>query len=52
MCFLSNRIGDYPSITQGKTRIAGVNDGEELEYLDVSGNWAHFNCALKIIKTT
>lgn len=33
---LSTRISDYPTITQGKTRIPGVNDAEELETLDVS----------------
>lgn len=33
---LSVRISDYPLITQGKTRIPGVNDAEELEILDVS----------------
>lgn len=33
---LSSRISDYPTITQGKTRIPGVNDAEELEILDVS----------------
>lgn len=36
MCFLTSRISDYPIICQGKTRIPGVNDGEELELLHVS----------------
>lgn len=36
MAYLSNHIGDYPGICQGKTRIAGVNDGEEFELTDVS----------------
>lgn len=27
---------DYPTITQGKTRIPGINDGEEFELTDVS----------------
>lgn len=36
MTFLSNHIGDYPGICQGKTRITGVNDGEEFELTDVS----------------
>ena len=27
---------DYPTITQGKTRIPGINDGEEFEITDVS----------------
>uniref|UniRef100_A0A1A9X0Q5 Myosin motor domain-containing protein n=1 Tax=Glossina brevipalpis TaxID=37001 RepID=A0A1A9X0Q5_9MUSC len=34
MCLLSQRIGDYPGICQGKTRIPGVNDGEEFEATD------------------
>lgn len=33
---LSNRITDYPLISQGKTRIPGVNDAEELEVTVVS----------------
>jgi myosin heavy subunit len=36
LTLLSSRIGDYPTITQGKTRIPGVNDAEEFEALDVS----------------
>jgi len=36
MTLLSNRIGDYRYISQGKTRIPGVNDGEEFEVTDVS----------------
>lgn len=36
MAYLSNHIGDYPGICQGKTRITGVNDGEEFELTDVS----------------
>lgn len=27
---------DYPTITQGKTRIPSINDGEEFELTDVS----------------
>ncbi len=27
---------DYPTISQGKTRIPGVNDSEEFELTDVS----------------
>lgn len=38
LTLLSSRISDYPTITQGKTRIPGVNDAEEFEQLDVS--WA------------
>lgn len=33
---LSARMCDYPSITQGKTRILGINDGDEFEITDVS----------------
>lgn len=36
MTMLSNRIGDYWYISQGKTRIPGVNDGEDMEETDVS----------------
>lgn len=36
MVFLTQHIGDYPGICQGKTRIPGVNDGEEFELTDVS----------------
>lgn len=33
---LSNRITDYPLISQGKTRIPGVNDAQDLELTVVS----------------
>jgi len=36
MTYLSNRISDYYYISQGKTRIPGVNDGEEFQITDVS----------------
>lgn len=36
MALLSSRMSDYPTITQGKTRIPGINDGEEFEITDVS----------------
>lgn len=29
-------MSDYPSITQGKTRIPGINDGDDFEETDVS----------------
>uniref|UniRef100_T1GWF3 Myosin motor domain-containing protein n=1 Tax=Megaselia scalaris TaxID=36166 RepID=T1GWF3_MEGSC len=32
--YLSNHIADYPGICQGKTRIPGVNDGDEFELTD------------------
>jgi len=35
-CILTSRISDYPLISQGKTRIPGVNDGEDFELTDVS----------------
>ena len=33
---LSNRIYTYGFINQGKTRIPGVNDGDQMEETDVS----------------
>ena len=36
MTFLSNRVSDYYYINQGRTRIPGVNDGEEFKITDVS----------------
>lgn len=36
LCFLGTHISTYPTISQGKTRIPGVNDGEEFELVDVS----------------
>lgn len=36
MTFLSTRMSDYPTITHGKTRIPGINDGEEFEVTHVS----------------
>lgn len=38
-CLLSSHISDYPGISQGKTRIQGVNDGEEFEVTDVSAKY-------------
>lgn len=35
-CILTSRISDYPLISHGKTRIPGVNDGEDFELTDVS----------------
>lgn len=34
-CFLSNNIMDYYFVSQGKTSIPGVDDGEESELTDV-----------------
>lgn len=36
LCYLGTHISSYPTISQGKTRIPGVNDGEEFELVDVS----------------
>lgn len=36
LTLLSDRIGDYYLVSQGKTRIPGVNDAEEFELLNVS----------------
>lgn len=36
MCFLSNDIYDYHSVSQGKIQINGVDDGEEIGLTDVS----------------
>lgn len=43
MTFLSNRISDYIYVSQGKTRIPGVNDGEEFQITDVSDRIGAFN---------
>lgn len=36
LCLLGTHISTYPTISQGKTRIPGVNDGEEFELVHVS----------------
>lgn len=36
VCLLGMHISDYPNICNGKTRIPGVNDGEEFELVHVS----------------
>jgi len=36
MCFLSNNIHDYVNVSQGKTTIPNVDDGEECLLTDVS----------------
>lgn len=35
MCTLSDNVKDYYVVSQGKTTIPGVDDGEELEATDV-----------------
>lgn len=36
MCLLTNNIQDYYFVSQGKTTIPNVDDGEELTLTDVS----------------
>lgn len=36
MCLLSNNIHDYYFVSQGKTTIPGLDDGDELVVTDVS----------------
>lgn len=36
MCLLSNNVNDYHFVSQGKTSIPGVDDGEEFKITDVS----------------
>lgn len=36
ICFLSNNIMDYHIVSQGKTTIPSVDDGEEMGFTDVS----------------
>lgn len=36
MCLLSNNIRDYHFVSQGKTTIPGLDDGEEMLITDVS----------------
>lgn len=43
---LSNRISDYPLISQGKTRIPGINDAEECDLTIVSLEPAQGACVL------
>lgn len=35
MCTLSDNIKDYYVVSQGKTTIPGLDDGEEMELTDV-----------------
>lgn len=46
MTFLSNRILDYTYVSQGFTRIHGVNDGEEFQITDVSDRIGAFTLNL------
>lgn len=36
ICYLSNDVNDYNIVSQGKTVIPGVDDGEEMKLTDVS----------------
>lgn len=49
LCFLGTHISTYPTISQGKTRIPGVNDGEEFELVHVSQRkyWPTYNPSAK-----
>lgn len=38
MCLLSNNVHDYHFVSQGKTTIPNVDDGEEFRITDVSFN--------------
>jgi len=44
---LTSRISDYPIISQGKTRIPGVNDGDQFAETDVSFLWMRIKINLK-----
>lgn len=46
MTMLSNSVGDYPFISQGKTRIPGINDSEEFELTVVSYEVSREECVL------
>lgn len=48
LCLLGTHISDYPTISHGKTRIPGVNDGEEFELVDVSAPIALHNCVFRL----
>lgn len=41
MSLLSSRVSDYPFVSQGKTRIPGVNDSSEAAVTDVSNVFAY-----------
>lgn len=43
---LGNRISDYPIVSQGKTRIPGVNDAAQFDVTVVSLKPAHGACGL------
>lgn len=46
MTMISDRVSDYPGISQGKTRIPGVNDTEEFLLTNVSAEPAQGACVL------
>lgn len=49
MCLLSNDVTEYHFVSQGKTTIPNVDDGEELLVTDVSvGHW--FTSGLRLCK--
>lgn len=50
-CMLTSRVSDYPTISNGKTRIPGVNDGEEFELTDVSRPYSRVKLTLYIARS-
>jgi hypothetical protein len=49
MCALSNNVNEYYYVSQGKTTIPNVDDGEELLLTDVSESvWITAQCYSKI----
>lgn len=48
MCLLTNNIHDYYFVSQGKTTIPGLDDGEELLVTDVSATTGQDQPALMI----
>lgn len=44
MCLLSNNVNDYHFVSQGKTAIPGVDDGEEMTITDVSDQCTVYTC--------
>jgi hypothetical protein len=47
MTMLSNRMEDYYFVSQGKTRIPGVNDAEEMFATEVSVSYTESDHRIK-----
>lgn len=43
-CLLSNNVNDYRIVSQGKTSIPGVDDGDEFDLTDVRIGQTIFFC--------